>query len=118
MQNAARARYWHVAREAGRLVGTYGDDIRGFEIEVAVEEGTLYWALQGLESEELQPEHYERDGFAWIRTRDELARRGRWVDRGVPFWTVEFKGDDKGQIDRFLPPGRKRVFRDEGMGPV
>ncbi|SLM37297.1 d-protein [Lasallia pustulata] len=75
--------------------GTYWDEIHIFKIEVTLVEGTLYWAFPGLESEKFQLDHYEHDVFTWIQTRNELARRGRWVDQGAPFWQADFKVNDK-----------------------
>jgi hypothetical protein len=83
-------------------VGTYWDDIHAFKIEVMVEDGTLHWALQGLESEKFRLDQYEEDIFTWILPRNELAKRGRWVDQGADFWKVEFKANDKGEIDYLL----------------
>ena len=42
-------------------VGTYWDDIHVFKMEVALEEGILYWALQGLKSEK-----YPHGGLAVV----------------------------------------------------
>ena len=81
-------------------VGTYWDEIHVFKIVVVSDGGRLYWAFQGLESEKYQLDHYHDDVFTWLRPRDELAKRGRWVDQGPPFWKVEFGGDEDSQIDR------------------
>lgn len=67
-----------------------------------MEEGVLYWALQGLESEKFRLEHYEHNVFTWLQPRDELAKRGRWVDQGAAFWKVDFRMDDAGEIDRLM----------------
>lgn len=91
-----------VPRNLEEYTGTYWDAIHVFKIDVFVEEGTLYWALQGLESEKWQLDHYGQDTFSWIRTRNELTKRGRWVDQDAPFWKVEFKADKNGHIDHLM----------------
>lgn len=83
-------------------VGIFWDDIHVFKIEVTLEEGVLYWALQGLESEKFHLNHFEEDVFTWLQPRNELAKRGRWVDQGAPFWKVEFKINAVGGIDKLL----------------
>ncbi|KAK0726346.1 beta-lactamase/transpeptidase-like protein [Apiosordaria backusii] len=59
-----------------------------FEIAVTLEDGNLYWALQGLGLEKYKLTHYEDGSFTWLLTRNELSRRGRWLywahDAGVP----------------------------------
>ncbi|KAI9888222.1 MAG: hypothetical protein M1814_000953 [Vezdaea aestivalis] len=83
-------------------VGTYWDDIHVFKIVVTQENGSLYWALQGLDSEKFLLNHYEDDSFTWLAPRNELAKRGRWIggDQGVEFWKADFKANDKGVIDK------------------
>ena len=83
-------------------VGTYWNELHVFKIEVTLEEGSLYWALQGLKSEKFRLDHYEHDVLTWLQTRNELARRGRWVDQGAPFWKVDFKVNDKGRIKKSM----------------
>jgi CubicO group peptidase (beta-lactamase class C family) len=75
--------------------GTYWDHIRAFKIVVTLEEGKLYWALQGLETEKFSLAHYEDDVFTWLQPRNELSRRGRWVggDQGPDFWKADFKAE-------------------------
>ena len=58
-------------------IGTYWDAIHVVKIEISLEEGTLYWALQGLPSEKLFLGHYEHDTFTSLQPRNELAKRGR-----------------------------------------
>ena len=77
-----------------------------------VEEGILHWALQGLESEKWQLDHYEQDTFTGIRPRNELTKRGRWVDQGAAFWKVKFRSDELGHIDRLM------WVHDIGVPPV
>ncbi|XMA14379.1 hypothetical protein WAI453_007170 [Rhynchosporium graminicola] len=80
--------------------GTYWDKYGIFKIIVTVQEGKLYWKLQGLESEKFELSHYQNDSFTWLATRNELSRRGRWVggDQGPDFWKVEFKTASEGKI--------------------
>lgn len=89
-------------RELQQYVGTYWDAIHIFKIVVTLEDGILYWALQGLHTEKFPLKHYMNDTFTWFQPRDELSRRGRWVgaDQAAPFWKVEFKPNETGTIDR------------------
>ena len=91
-----------VSRNLEKYPGTYWDAIHVFKIDVFVEEGVLHWALQSLDSEKWPLGHYEQDTFTWIRTRNELTKRGRWVDQGAPFWKVEFKANEIGNIDHLM----------------
>lgn len=61
-------------RKLEDYVGTYWDGPYVFKIEVTLEDGTLYWAFQGLDSEKFRLEHYENDVFTWVQTRNELDR--------------------------------------------
>lgn len=90
-------------KELHHYVGTYWDDIHVFKIVVTLENETLHWALQGLDSEKFELKHYEDDTFTWLQPRNELSRRGRWVvgsDQPTSFWKVEFKSSSAGVIDR------------------
>ena len=91
-----------VPRNLEEYTGTYCDDSHIFKIHVSEEEGILHWAFQGLDSEKWPLDHYEQDTFTWIRTRKELTKRGRWVDQGAPFWKVEFKTNEIGDIDKLM----------------
>ena len=81
-------------------IGTYWDAIHVVKIEVSMEDGNLYWALQGLRSEKFSLEHYEHDTFTWLQPRNELARRGRWVDQGADFWKLRFEANNDGQVEK------------------
>lgn len=48
-------------RNLEHYVGIYWDEIHVFKIVVTLEDGELYWALQGLGSEKFQLTHYEDD---------------------------------------------------------
>ena len=89
-------------RNLEEYTGTYWDAIHVFKIEVFVKEGSLYWALQGLESAKFRLDHYHHDVITWLQTRNELAKRGRWVDQGTEFWKVDFKANDKGRIEKLM----------------
>ena len=89
-------------RSLADYVGTYWDPIHIFQIEVTLEEQTLHWSFQDLESEKFRLDHYELDIFTWLRPSNELAARGRWVDQGVPFWKVDFKASANGHIGSLM----------------
>ena len=87
-------------RSLDDYVGTYWDAPHVFKIVVFTDEDKLYWALQGLDSEKFRLDHYEQDIFTWLQPRNELAKRGRWVDQGAPFWKVCFKANETGHVDK------------------
>ena len=89
-------------RHLAEYVGTYWDPVHVFKIEVSLEERILYWSFQGLESENFPLDHYEQDTFTWLQPRNELAKRGRWIDQGAPFWKAEFQANDSGSISRLM----------------
>ena len=91
-----------VPRDLKEYTGTYWDAVRVFKIDVFVEEGALNWAFQGLKAEKWQLDHYNQDTFTWIRPRNELTKRGRWVDQSAAFWKAEFKANKNGQIDTLM----------------
>ena len=91
-----------VPRDLEEYTGTYWDAIHVFKIDVFIEEGALKWAFQGLMSEKWQLDHLNQDTFTWIRPRNELTKRGRWVDQSAAFWKAEFKAGENGRIDRLM----------------
>ncbi len=101
-----------VPRNLEEYTGTYWDANHIFKIHVSVDDGILHWALQGLDSEKWQLDHYEQDTFTWIRPRNELTKRGRWVDQGAPFWKAEFQANEYGHIDKLM------WVHDIGVPPV
>jgi hypothetical protein len=91
-------------RALEEYVGTYWDNANVFKIVVDLVDNKLYWRLQGLDSERFQLEHYEDDTFTWLLPRNELSRRGRWVesDQGPAFWKAVFECSNNGQIDQLF----------------
>ncbi|KAJ8125688.1 hypothetical protein O1611_g7950 [Lasiodiplodia mahajangana] len=91
-------------RELGSYVGTYWDHHHIFKIVITEEDGQLYWAFQGLDSEKFLLSHYEHDVFTWLQPRNELSQRGRWVgpDQGLSFWKVDFRIGEDGKPDRLF----------------
>lgn len=81
-------------------IGTYWNAIHTMKIVVTIEKGELYWSVQGLESEKYVLAHYHEDVFSWLRPRDEMAARGRWVDQGAEFWLIRFGTSNSGVVDR------------------
>jgi Domain of unknown function (DUF3471) len=88
------------AKNLELYTGTYWNSIKTMKMVVTVEMNSLYYAVQGLESEKYILEHYEDDVFTWIRPRNELAARGWWVDQGPEFWKIKFRLDGDGNVDR------------------
>lgn len=85
-------------------VGTYWDDLHVVKIEVTLSDKTLYWLIQGLETERFELKHYQDDIFTWLQPRNDLSKRGRWVgsDQDAAFWKVEFKANESGKIDKLV----------------
>lgn len=85
-------------------VGTYWDDLHIFKVEVKLSGDKLYWLMQGLETERFELAHYHHDTFTWLRPRDELASRGRWVgnDQGATFWKVEFAVSESAAVNKLI----------------
>jgi hypothetical protein len=88
------------AKNLALYTGTYWNSIRTMKMVVTVEMNSLDYAVQGLQSEKYILEHYENDVFTWIRPRNELVARGRWVDQGPEFWKIKFRFDEDGGVDR------------------
>jgi len=84
------------SRALGDYVGTYWNKKRYIKIEVSLEKDKLSWAIQGLDSEKFQLDHYQDDVFTWIRPRNYMAARGRWVDNPPLFWKLRFSVDEQG----------------------
>lgn len=85
---------------------------------MTLKDGKLSWAVQGLESEKFELDHYQDDVFTWLRPRDYMAARGRWVDNPPFFWQVKFTKDENDSIDCLnwahdpdVPDG-ENLFRD------
>ncbi|KAI0017951.1 beta-lactamase/transpeptidase-like protein [Xylariomycetidae sp. FL0641] len=78
--------------------GTYWNKRRYQKIVVTLEDGTLIWALQGLESEKYPLTRHQGDTFSWLQTRNALISRGRWVEQPASYWKLRFEADEKGDI--------------------
>jgi hypothetical protein len=65
------------AKDLEIYTGIYWNSIKTMKTIVTVEMNSLYYAVQGLESEKYILEHYEDDVFTWIRPRNELVARSR-----------------------------------------
>ena len=79
-------------------VGIYWNAQRCLKIVVALCNDKLSWALQGLEAEEYELEHYEGDTFVWVRDRNYLTARGRWVDQPPIYCKIRFYADTEGHV--------------------
>ncbi|ROV90339.1 hypothetical protein VMCG_09751 [Cytospora schulzeri] len=100
-------------------VGTYWNKKRHIKVNVTLKDGKLSWAIQGLESEKFELDHYQDDVFTWIRPRNYMAARGRWVDNPPIFWEIRFTKDKSANInclnwthDPDVPAGED-FFRDK-----
>ena len=80
-------------------VGTYFNFTRTVKIVVSLAKKNLYWAAQDWDSEKYILTHYENDTFTWLQPRNELARRGRWVDQGPEFWKIKFHSGGRQGIE-------------------
>jgi hypothetical protein len=78
--------------------GTYWNSQRYLRVDIKAEGGRLFWALQGLESEMYELEHYHNNTWTWLRPRNYLVSRGRWVDQPPMYWLVKFRGPAQGPI--------------------
>ncbi|KAJ8131518.1 hypothetical protein O1611_g2108 [Lasiodiplodia mahajangana] len=99
-------------------VGTYWNKQRYLRVEVTIDNGKLYWALQGLDSEKFELDPFDADTFLWLRPWNYMATRGRWVDSPPIFWKVHFKVNEEGIVttlnwahDPSVPSGED-FFRD------
>lgn len=79
-------------------VGVYWNKKRYIKIVVTLSDDKLSWAVQGLDSENFELDHYQDDIFTWIRPRNYMAARGRWVDDPPAFWKIKFSKTDEGEI--------------------
>lgn len=109
------------ARPVREYVGTYWNRKRYAKIEVSLAtDGTLAWALQGLDSEKYTLTHYGGDAFHWLHPRNYLVSRGRWVDEPASFWVLKFsRHANSGRVasvnwvhDADIPAGED-FFREE-----
>ncbi|KAI3327286.1 beta-lactamase/transpeptidase-like protein [Xylariaceae sp. AK1471] len=78
-------------------VGTYWNKQRYLKVDVTIDKGKLQWELQDLESEKFELDHFNGDTFLWLRPRNYMAKRGRWVEYPPVFWKVRFS--DRGISD-------------------
>lgn len=75
-----------VPRNLSEYTGRYSNEAGTMMIEIFLDSGsepTLRLAFQGLQSEIYPLTHYHDDVFAWLVTRNEFARRGRFLMRGL-----------------------------------
>ncbi|OPB45974.1 hypothetical protein A0O28_0060940 [Trichoderma guizhouense] len=75
-----------VARNLSEYTGRYSNEAGTMMIEILLGSGNepaLSLAFQGLESEIYPLTHYHDDVFTWLVTRNEFARRGRFLMRGL-----------------------------------
>ncbi|KAL8897324.1 MAG: hypothetical protein Q9207_007267, partial [Kuettlingeria erythrocarpa] len=77
-------------RDFEEHIGTYKNSPMTMKIEVTQQEGKLFFALQGLESEKYELTHYHKDVFTWLRPRDELAARGRFTHQKALYYKIRF----------------------------
>ncbi|KAH9904257.1 beta-lactamase/transpeptidase-like protein [Xylariomycetidae sp. FL2044] len=88
-----------LTRPLEAYVGVYWNKRRYQKIDVSLDtEGRLFWALEGLEAEKYELEHYENDTFLWLKPRDYLVSRGRWVGQPPNYWKLKFVADEDGEI--------------------
>ncbi|KAJ8121375.1 hypothetical protein ONZ43_g2154 [Nemania bipapillata] len=92
----------HKTRRAAKpldaYTGTYWNKQKYLKVEVTLEDGRLYWAIQGLETEKFELTHFDGDTFSWLRPRDYLAERGRWPEDPPVFWKLKFSTYDGSEV--------------------
>ena len=85
-------------RNLAEYIGIYINSIKTMKIEVTQRDKKLYFALQGLESEKYELTHYQHDTFTWLRSRNELARRGRFTHQKPLYYMLRFNARDNDKI--------------------
>ncbi|KAI8633860.1 beta-lactamase/transpeptidase-like protein [Xylariaceae sp. FL1651] len=89
-------------RPLEEYVGTYKSMMRHLDVKVTILEGQLYWALQGRDTESFKLDHFDGDTFIWLRPRDYLVARGRWVGQPAAYWKVKFSGGLEGSFTDYI----------------
>ena len=83
-------------RKLDEYVGTYLNGLGTLTLDILIRKGKLALRLQGREEETFALEHYEHDIFTWVFSRDECARKGRFVCRDPEYFKIGFGG--KGRV--------------------
>ena len=102
-ESVANALLWHSSVEADlkkdrvpgtfprhlqAYIGTYINSIQTMKIVVTETSGKLFFALQGLDSEKFELTHHQDDIFTWLRSRNELAERGRFTHQKAVYYKI------------------------------
>ncbi|KAL9034283.1 MAG: hypothetical protein Q9180_005495 [Flavoplaca navasiana] len=85
---------------AGKYYNIIGDwCIDVFEDEEAI----LKVGFQGQRDESYRLDHFRRDEFSWLLTRDEDVRKGRFPVVNLEFYILTFKAaDDEGKMQQLI----------------
>lgn len=138
-ESVANALVWHSSVEADlkkdrvpdtfprdlqAYIGTYVNSIQTMKIVVTETSGKLFFALQGLDSERFELTHYQDDIFTWLRSRNELAERGRFTHQKAVYYKIHFHMTDS-HIDQLawthdidVPEGETFFKEHQGKNPV
>ncbi|EON63642.1 hypothetical protein W97_02870 [Coniosporium apollinis CBS 100218] len=71
-----------------------------FAIVIAFREEALAMSFQGRDDETFDLKHHEHDTFSWLLTRDELSRRGRYLNEQARHYLVRFEDDADGKVEK------------------
>ncbi|KAJ9666920.1 hypothetical protein H2201_003054 [Coniosporium apollinis] len=87
-------------RDLGEYVGRYVTANKTFTIVIALRGEALTMSFQGRDDETFDLKHHEHDAFSWLLTRDELSKRGRFLDMQARHYLVRFVEGADGKLEK------------------
>ncbi|KAH0527544.1 hypothetical protein TsFJ059_002537 [Trichoderma semiorbis] len=107
-----------VARNLSEYTGRYSNEAETMMMDILLDSGSepgLKLAFQGLESEIYPLTHSHDDVFTWLVTRNEFARRGRFLMRGLnnaEYFKTNFGpgGHISYMVARSMPRRARKVY--------
>ena len=88
------------SKDLNAYVGRYTNTMGIFNIDIFLRGHQLFLSFQGRDDEIFELNHYEYDTFCWLKTRNELAERGRMVLQHAEYYLFAFE-EEAGSIRRF-----------------